>query len=189
MVDLDEVEQAHAGGEAAAAELVGRVQRELVAAAEVAQEPDAVALAQAGEVPGHRAPSFPGRNTAPDVMTSSRAIPSSRSSAVVRLSADDAQPHHREGDVGLDADDDGLRAAQACDLRDGAQGVAGEGVDHVERGDVDDHSAGTLPPDLFQQLAAEAEELAVVECGVDGRDEVAALRQDRDAQRLLGGGG
>ena len=34
----------------------------------------------------------------------------------------------------------------------------------------------------------EADELAVVEGGVDGRDEVAALPQDRDAERFLGGG-
>ena len=35
-------------------------------------------------------------------------------------------------DIGLDPDDDGLGAAQPGDLRDGAEGVAGEGVDDVQ---------------------------------------------------------
>ena len=43
-----------------------------------------------------------------------------------------------------------------------------------------------LLTDAVEQVVRKRTELAVVECGVDGRDEVAALRQDRDAQRLLG---
>ena len=55
----------------------------------------------------------------------------------------------------------------------------------VERGDVDDHAPRPVPADLVEELGAEAEELAVVEGGVDGRDEVSSVAQDRDAQRLL----
>ena len=100
-------------------------------------------------------------------MLSSRSRPSSRSSAVGTASTCTAQSHHRQGDVGLDADDDGLRAAQPCDLCDGAQGVAGEGVDDVECRDVDDDAAGPVLSDLVEQVAAEAQRAARrrVPCG------------------------
>ena len=64
---------------------------------------------------------------------------------------------------------------QAGDLGECTQGVAREGVDDVERGDVDDHSLRPVPPDLVEELRAEPEELAVVERGVEGRDEVPSV--------------
>src|SRR5215207_4600734 len=45
---------------------------------------------------------------------------------------------HREGDLGLDADDHGLGAAQPRHHRDAAQGAGDERVHDVEGRDVDD---------------------------------------------------
>jgi len=99
-----------------------------------------------------------------------------------------AEPRHRHGDVGLDPDDNRLGPAQARDLGQCAQRVAGERVDHVECGHVDDHATGPGPPDLVEELAAESEELAVVEGGVDRRHEVPPVAEDRDPQRVLRSG-
>ena len=52
-----------------------------------------------------------------------------------------AELDHRERDLGLDADDHGLGAAQARHLRDPAQRARDERVHDVERGDVDDDPA------------------------------------------------
>src|SRR4051794_33209057 len=48
---------------------------------------------------------------------------------------------HRERDLGLDPDDDGLGAAQTRHLRDPAQGARDERVHDVQRRDVDDDPA------------------------------------------------
>ena len=77
---------------------------------------------------------------------------------------------------GRDPDDDGLGAAQPAHPGDVAQRSGAEGVEHVERGDVDDHAAGPLGADPLDEVALEAHQLAVVQCRVDGRDEVGALR-------------
>jgi hypothetical protein len=60
--------------------------------------------------------------------------------------------------------------------------MRGEGVDDVQSCDIDDHSTCSLPADLLHEVALEPDQLAVVERGVDGRDEVTPLRKDRDAQ-------
>src|SRR5437667_2952250 len=62
-----------------------------------------------------------------------------------------AELHHREGDVGLNAHDDRLGAAQAGHVRDIAQRAHGERIHDVERGDVDDHAAAPRPSDLGDQ--------------------------------------
>ena len=59
-----------------------------------------------------------------------------------------------------------------------------EGVEHVERGDVDDDAPRAVPADPVDQVVLESLQLTVVQGGVDGRDEVAALPQDGD-QRWL----
>lgn len=89
---------------------------------------------------------------------------------------------HRDGDRGLDPDHDGLRAAQPGGRSQAAQSMRGEGVDDVQSCDIDDHSTCSLPADLLHEVALEPDQLAVVERGVDGRDEVTPLRKDRDAQ-------
>ena len=96
-----------------------------------------------------------------------------------------AEPGHCERDAWLDSHDHGLSAPQAGDLSECTQGVAREGVEHVQRGNIDDHSLCPVPPDLVEELRAEPEELAVVERGVEGRDEVPSVAEDRDAQRFL----
>ena len=55
-----------------------------------------------------------------------------------------------------------------------------ERVEHVQRGDVDDHAAGAAGADLVDQVVLEADHLRVVQGSVDRRDQVAALAQDRD---------
>ena len=98
-----------------------------------------------------------------------------------------AEAHHGVGDVGVDPDDHGAGAAQARPCPgEVAQGVGGVGVDDVECGDVDDDARGAVPPDLVDQVVLEPLQLTVVQGGVDGRDQVAALPQDGDQQWLRG---
>src|SRR5207302_10304439 len=73
--------------------------------------------------------------------------------------------HHREGDVGLDAHDDGLGAAQAGHVRDVAQRAHGERVHDVECGDVDDHPTAARPPDLGDQRFTKMGHIGVSKCG------------------------
>ena len=58
-----------------------------------------------------------------------------------------------------------------------------EGVQDVQRRDVDDHAAGAVLPDLLDQVLAEPHHLRVVQGGVDRRDQVGALSQDGDELR------
>ena len=98
-----------------------------------------------------------------------------------------APRHHGEGDGRPDPDHHGPGAAEPGSRTEAAQGVGGEGVDDVERGDVDDDPAGPSSTDLVHQVLLEAHELAVVEGGVDGRDQVPALGEDGDPERFLNG--
>jgi ABC-type transporter Mla MlaB component len=88
--------------------------------------------------------------------------------------------HHGQRDRRPDPDHHGPGPAEPGGRAEGAQGVGGEGVDDVERGDVDDHSAGPPSTYLLHQVLLEAHQLAVVQGGVDGRDERAALGEDGD---------
>src|SRR6266581_4613321 len=62
-----------------------------------------------------------------------------------------AELHHREGDLGLDADDHRFGPAQPRHVRDVAQRADGEGIHDVERRHVDDHTAGAIFPDALDQ--------------------------------------
>src|SRR5947207_1517233 len=62
-----------------------------------------------------------------------------------------AELHHREGDLGLDADDHRFGPAQPRHVRDVPQRADGEGVHDVERRHVDDHTAGAILPDALDQ--------------------------------------
>jgi hypothetical protein len=88
--------------------------------------------------------------------------------------------HHCDRDVGLDPDDHGLRAAEPGGDRDRAERACDEGVDDVQRPDVDDEPACALAADPLGQLVAEGEDLAVAEVGLDRGDQVLALAKDRD---------
>src|SRR3954447_8107970 len=65
-----------------------------------------------------------------------------------------AELHHREGDLGLDADDHRLSPPQAGHHRDPAQRAGHEGVHDVERGDVDDDAARAVAGHLAHDVVA-----------------------------------
>src|SRR3989442_7692991 len=65
------------------------------------------------------------------------------------------QLDHREGDLRLDPDDDGLRSTQPDHVRDVTQGPGRERVDNVERRDVHDDAAGPDHTDPLDQGVAQ----------------------------------
>src|SRR5438552_6048830 len=87
--------------------------------------------------------------------------------------------HHRERDVGLDADDDRLGAAQARHVRDVAQRAHGKGVHDIKGRDDADHAAAARPPDLGDQGFAKMGEIGVCEGGLNRGNEVLPLPQNR----------
>src|SRR5918994_6589157 len=93
-----------------------------------------------------------------------------------------AELHHRERDLRLDADDHGLRAAQAGHHRDPAQGAGYEGVHHVEGRDVDDDPARAVARDLAHDVVAQLQDVGVGEGRLDRGDQERALLEDRDGQ-------
>jgi len=58
-----------------------------------------------------------------------------------------------------------------------------EGVQDVQRGDVDDDAARTMAADLANQVPLEPNHLGVIERGMDRRNQVGALSQDGDQRR------
>ena len=62
---------------------------------------------------------------------------------------------HRDGDVGLDADDHRLGPAQPRRQRDRAQRPRDERVDDVERGDVDDDPERPVAPHALHEVVAQ----------------------------------
>src|SRR5919204_926774 len=95
-----------------------------------------------------------------------------------------AEPDHRERDLGRDADDHGHRAAQPRHHRQPAQRARDERVHHVERGDVDDDAARAVARDLRHHVVLELEDVRVRERGLDRRDQVRPLLEDRDRHLL-----
>lgn len=93
--------------------------------------------------------------------------------------------HHRERDVGLDADYDGLRPAQLDGVGDGAQGACGERIHHIKRGNVHDNPAGAKLANAINEVVLQLQQLGVGERGLDGSDQVIALFEDRDRHCLL----
>src|SRR5687767_853593 len=93
--------------------------------------------------------------------------------------------HHRLGDVGLNADDHGLGAAQLGHIGDGAQSTRGERVEHIQRGHVDDHSQGAVLPDQPRQVVAQAHQILIAERRLDARDQVMTLLEDRNGHEVL----
>src|SRR5215510_14638684 len=56
----------------------------------------------------------------------------------------ESELHHRQRHLRLNADDDGLCAAQLRGVRDAAERASRERVEHVERGYIDDHTARAM---------------------------------------------
>src|SRR5919201_4449382 len=98
-----------------------------------------------------------GTCTSPDTMTA----PFGKASDVIetlfeierRDHALETEPelHHREGDLGLDADHNRVGAAQLRGIYDCPKGPRGEGVEYVEGRDVNDHAARANAPDLIRE--------------------------------------
>src|SRR5574341_8697 len=89
-----------------------------------------------------------------------------------------AELHHRERDVGLDADDHRLGAAQPRHVRDVAQRADRERVHHVECRDVHNDAAAARAPDLGDQRFAEMGKIGVGEGRLNGSDEKLPLPQN-----------
>lgn len=92
----------------------------------------------------------------------------------------DVELNDRDGDVRPDADDYGLRSPQPKHDRERSQGARDERVDHVKRRHVDDHSARAVATHPFCNLVTKRQDLAVAQIGLNRRDEVVALTEDRD---------
>src|SRR5256712_4766752 len=72
-----------------------------------------------------------------------------------------AELHHGEGDLGLDADDDCLGPAETDHVGDVAQRARGERVHHVHRRDVHDHAARPVLADHLDQRVTQLQKLGV----------------------------
>src|SRR3954447_2238422 len=93
-----------------------------------------------------------------------------------------AELDHRERDLGLDAHDHGLGAAQARHVRDPAQRARDERVHDVERGDVDDDPPRAVAGDLGHHVLAQLQDVGVRQGRLDRGDQDGALLEDRDGQ-------
>ena len=119
--------------------------------------------------------------SAPGAWTpSSMASASSRSRAVCRGSRSRSNCTMAIATSGRMPDDDGARAPQARRDRDRPQRPRDEGVDDVERGDVDDEPAGAEAADPLGELVAQRQHLPVGQVGLDRGDQVVALAEDGD---------
>src|SRR2546427_9087513 len=90
------------------------------------------------------------------------------------------QLDHREGDLRLDPDDVGLRSTQPDHVRDVTQGPGRERVDNVERRDVHADAAGPDHTAPLGQRGAQLRQVLVRERGLDRRDQIRALLEDRN---------
>ena len=74
-----------------------------------------------------------------------------------------AQANRREGDIRIDTDNDCGGAAQAGHLGEVVQRAGREGIQHIQRGDVDDDAARAVATNLVDEVALETQQLTVVE--------------------------
>jgi len=95
------------------------------------------------------------------------------------------EANHRGRDVRVNAYDDGGRATQARRPCQVLQGFRSEGVEHVDRSEIDDHAVGAIPTDLLDEVTLEPDELIVIERRVDGSDQVRPPTQDGNQWGLL----
>src|SRR5437868_8483039 len=92
----------------------------------------------------------------------------------------EAELDHREGDLRLDSDDDGLGAAQPDHVRDLLEDARRERVHHLQRGDVDDDPSRAPAHDLLHERCPQPHQGHVANPGLEGDDEDVALLEDRD---------
>src|SRR4051812_19350 len=94
------------------------------------------------------------------------------------------QLDHREGDLGLDADDHRLGAAQAGHVGDAPQRARGEGVHDVQGRDVDDDAPGAEGAHPLEQVVPQLQHVAVTQLRLDRGDQVRPLFEDRNRHRV-----
>jgi hypothetical protein len=69
--------------------------------------------------------------------------------------------HHGERHFGLNADDDGFRAAQPDHVRQFMQGARSKRIDHIEGSDIDDHPTRAVVGHLLDQRIAQADQIQI----------------------------
>src|SRR5689334_5058263 len=94
----------------------------------------------------------------------------------------EAEPelHHREGDLGLDADDHCLGAAKPDHLGHRAERPRRERVEHVEHRDVDDDALRAVPAHPLGELVPQIQEVGICQRRLDRCDQAVTLLEDRN---------
>src|SRR4029453_8047453 len=88
--------------------------------------------------------------------------------------------HHRQRHLGLNPDDDGLCAPELGGVGNATEGSRGKRVEHVERGDVDDHTARTMTAYQVGQVVAQLEQVTIAQRRLDAGDERVTLFENRN---------
>src|SRR5262245_2658273 len=90
------------------------------------------------------------------------------------------QLDHRKGDLWLNPNNHGLGPTQAGHVSEVAQRAGRERVHHVQGRNIDDDAARTKLADLRHQRLAESLQVLVVERGLDRRDQIVTLLENRN---------
>src|SRR5690606_6141673 len=80
--------------------------------------------------------------------------------------------HHRKGHVGLNADNDRMRASQTDHVREITQRARGERIQHIKGCDIDNDASRAEPADFLDQGIAQMHEVLVGQRCLDRRDQV-----------------
>src|SRR5436309_3412983 len=91
---------------------------------------------------------------------------------------------HGEGDLGLNADDNGRGASQPGRVRNAPQRARREGIEHVEGRDIDDDTPAAKATDLLGERIPQLNQFAVGQRRLDRRDEDVALLEDGYRHRV-----
>src|SRR5919108_3636591 len=96
-----------------------------------------------------------------------------------------AQLHQRDGNRGSHADHDRLGVEHAGHRRDVADHAADEGIDDLERRDVDEHAAGAIANDAIGEVVLQRHGQAVVHVDLDADEQELVHLEDRNALHAL----
>src|SRR5919197_3763898 len=86
--------------------------------------------------------------------------------------------HHRERDFGLDADHDGVGAAQLRRIHDCPKRPRGERVEYVEGRNVDDHASRPKAADPIRELVPKVNKILIGQRSLNRGDQDVALLED-----------
>src|ERR1700757_1432922 len=95
------------------------------------------------------------------------------------------QLDHGKSHLWLQTHDHSVCAAQPGHMRDGPQRSGGEGIHHIDGGDIDDDALRAEPADSLHQVVPKPFGLGVGQCGLHRCDENRALFQDGDWHGVL----